>query len=379
MIHQHEEGRLPVRLWDLSAKDATIIAPILLRGHENRVRVLAFSSDRHWLATGSEDKTARMWDLTTNRSFGISVVLRNQESTINAIGFSPDGHWIATSSENGVLNLWSLYIDELVALACDTAGRNLTWAEWQQHMGQESYRKTCPKFPIDPNFVEFGRDLARAGNVDGATTILRRALELDPNLNINPEKEARQLAAQGLMEQARNLAESGNIQGAVTQLQKAKELDPSLDITPETEGRQYAAQGLAEKGGNLARQGKIKEAIATFTEAQKLAPDLQTDAWDTLCWYGSLAGKATDVLDACERAVEQRSEGRVRDSRGLARALTGDYTGAVEDFVAFVEWAKQHSIYDEQTRKREDWIRELKAGRNPFDQATLDALRNESK
>jgi regulator of sirC expression with transglutaminase-like and TPR domain len=38
-------------------------------------------------------------------------------------------------------------------------------------------------------------------------------------------------------------------------------------------------------------------------------------------------------MDACERAVALApDDGQIRDSRGLARAMTGNIEGAIEDF-----------------------------------------------
>jgi hypothetical protein len=65
------------------------------------------------------------------------------------------------------------------------------------------------------------------------------------------------------------------------------------------------------------------------------------------------------------------------DGRGLARALTGNYTGAIEDFMAYIEWSKTNNLYEEYGRKREKWINALEAGKNPFDAKTLEALRQE--
>src|SRR6187551_2193637 len=36
----------------------------LLNGHENTIFATAISADNHWLITGSDDQTARIWDLT---------------------------------------------------------------------------------------------------------------------------------------------------------------------------------------------------------------------------------------------------------------------------------------------------------------------------
>ncbi len=35
----------------------------VLKGHTDEIRSLAISPDRRWLVTGSDDKTARLWDL----------------------------------------------------------------------------------------------------------------------------------------------------------------------------------------------------------------------------------------------------------------------------------------------------------------------------
>jgi hypothetical protein len=62
-----------------------------------------------------------------------------------------------------------------------------------------------------------------------------------------------------------------------------------------------------------------------------------------------------------------------RDSRGLARALTGAYGGAIEDFKFLVEWSRKSDLFNLLGSKRQAWIAELEKGRNPFDAATLEA------
>ena len=99
---------------------------------------------------------------------------------------------------------------------------------------------------------------------------------------------------------------------------------------------------------------------------------------------GSIDGFAALVKAACEQAVELASEAEmdlVRDSRGVARALTGDVAGAAEDFGALVEFLKQlPNVTDDfqaMLRRREGWIAALKAGHNPLDAQSLKALRSE--
>jgi hypothetical protein len=65
-----------------------------------------------------------------------------------------------------------------------------------------------------------------------------------------------------------------------------------------------------------------------------------------------------------------------RDSRGLARALTGNVASAIEDFTAFIASARENAQLADRTADREIWIATLPEGRNPFDAATLAALRD---
>jgi WD40 repeat protein len=50
------------RLWDLRAKDPTA-SKVVLRGHKEPVTAVAISADNRWLATGSQDATVRLWPL----------------------------------------------------------------------------------------------------------------------------------------------------------------------------------------------------------------------------------------------------------------------------------------------------------------------------
>jgi len=59
----------------------------------------------------------------------------------------------------------------------------------------------------------------------------------------------------------------------------------------------------------------------------------------------------------------------------LALALAGNTTEAIKDFQFYIDWAKDKRPPKEIERRRA-WIRDLEAGRNPFDEATLEALRD---
>jgi hypothetical protein len=79
------------------------------------------------------------------------------------------------------------------------------------------------------------------------------------------------------------------------------------------------------EGGRLARDGRIVEAVDAYREAREMDPQLMVSSGqlNTLCWYGALWEHAADVMDACEEAVAlSPNSANIRDSRGVARALT---------------------------------------------------------
>jgi hypothetical protein len=81
---------------------------------------------------------------------------------------------------------------------------------------------------------------------------------------------------------------------------------------------------------------------------------------------------------ACERAVQLAPDNAsLLESRGIARALTGDCAGAVKDLDRFVTSAKAIGRSDALIRPQNAWIAELRGGQNPFDTTVLRRLRIE--
>ena len=122
----------------------------------------------------------------------------------------------------------------------------------------------------------------------------------------------------------------------------------------------------------------VIEALAAYADAQQHDPTLSisTQRWNRLCWFGSLWDRAAAVLHACEQAVTLAPDnGSVHQSRGVARALIGNYNGAIADLQFFLSWGKAQQIDAALIAKHQDWIEGLQAGRNPFDAATLEGLR----
>lgn len=85
-------------LWDRSGRHLREFR------HANDVREAAFSPDGRWLATGSLDKTARIWDVGSGKPLSPSLP---HELAVVHVQFSPDGQILSTASADGMARLWS--------------------------------------------------------------------------------------------------------------------------------------------------------------------------------------------------------------------------------------------------------------------------------
>jgi WD40 repeat protein len=86
----------------LATADGTAAARTLT-GHTGAVRALAFSNDLRWLLSGSNDGTAKLWNLG---SANPSATTLNPRGAITAVAFSPNLVWLATGSEDNDVHLW---------------------------------------------------------------------------------------------------------------------------------------------------------------------------------------------------------------------------------------------------------------------------------
>ena len=84
------------------------IDAIELRGHAGPITTLAVSPDGRWLATGSLDRTARLWDMQADHPQRSSVALNVHQKPVTSVLFSGDGASLITGSRDATACIWQL-------------------------------------------------------------------------------------------------------------------------------------------------------------------------------------------------------------------------------------------------------------------------------
>ena len=142
---------------------------------------------------------------------------------------------------------------------------------------------------------------------------------------------------------------------ALAAIRRALDIEPDHAVYRLKQAQTLLAAGDVETAARIAR-----------SEAEEAAATQSGSLSNNVCWHGSIWGLADAVLPACEHSVEMRPDSRASlDSRGVARALTGDFAGALIDLRAAREMGED-AWPDDLKAKRDAWIAALEQDADPF-------------
>lgn len=195
-----------------------------------------------------------------------------------------------------------------------------------------------------------------ADDLDRALEDIETALEIEPGLSAAYLNRGNAYVARG---------SDDDLQIALVEFTKALRLDP------------FSTQALFNRALVYSELGDLDRSLADLRRAQEVSPK-EVVYNRTLCRQMAVTGNAEEGRDFCKLALEYDPEGLSRDVMGLANALSGRVPLAIADFESFVEWIDESSKPTCSSQYREtriSWLNALRAGEDPFDEATLYDLR----
>ncbi|NJO39384.1 MAG: protein kinase [Cyanobacteria bacterium CRU_2_1] len=97
-----------IRIWDIQTQKESFT----LKGHAQFVKTIAFyPQNQTILASGSSDRTIKLWDLQERREI---QTLAGHTHHVNALAFSLNGQILASGSSDKTIKLWNFETRELV-------------------------------------------------------------------------------------------------------------------------------------------------------------------------------------------------------------------------------------------------------------------------
>jgi hypothetical protein len=178
-----------IKIWDVTTGKVLNT----LKGHEGWVNSVGFSPDGKKLASGSADKTIKIWDVTTGKLLN---TLKGHESYVYSVGFSPDGKKLASGSEDKTIILWDLNLDNLVTSGCSLLNNYLIGNP--QVLAELKDCQTPSRLLLAATVLVIqGENLAENDDINGALANFRQAKEWDKNLQFDPQAKAKEFAKKG--------------------------------------------------------------------------------------------------------------------------------------------------------------------------------------
>jgi len=78
---------------------------VIQLGHSSLVTSVAFSPDGKYALSGSDDKTLKLWEISSGREIRS---FKGHSDDVESVAFSPDGKYALSGSGDSTLKLWEI-------------------------------------------------------------------------------------------------------------------------------------------------------------------------------------------------------------------------------------------------------------------------------